>query len=125
MRNVKPNVVTYQHLINGFCKESNLEEAKKLFADMDHRKGCVPDSYCYFVIIYYLCKGGEFEDALNFCKKSIEKNWVPRFTTMKTLVKGLVDSSKMEEAKEIAEAVKDKFPNNAEMWKEVDELLST
>lgn len=125
MRNVRPNVVTYQHLINGFCKESNLEEAKKLFADMDHRKGCVPDSYCYFVIIYYLCKGGEFEDALNFCKKSIEKNWVPRFTTMKTLVKGLVDCSKMEEAKEIAKAVKDKFPNNSEMWKEVDELLST
>ena len=57
---MKPNAVTYGHLIHGFCNEGEFDEAKKLFKSMVNR-GCKPDSECYFTFIYYLCKGGDFE----------------------------------------------------------------
>lgn len=122
-RGMKPNSVTYYQLIYGFCKEGDLEEAKKLFNDMGRKKGCVPDSSCYFTLCYYLCKGGDFDAALRACKQSLEKEWVPNFTTMKMLVEGLVSKSKVEEAREILGKVKERFSSNAEMWKEVEESL--
>uniref|UniRef100_A0A1D1YJY4 Pentatricopeptide repeat-containing protein At1g61870, mitochondrial n=1 Tax=Anthurium amnicola TaxID=1678845 RepID=A0A1D1YJY4_9ARAE len=122
-RRMKPNAVTYYHLIYGFCKEGDLEEAKRLFREMG-RKGCVPGSSCYFTLIYYLCQGGDFETALGVCRESMDKNWIPCFSIMKALVKGLMSSSKVDEAREIMEKVKGRFSSNSEMWKEVEESLA-
>ena len=54
----------------------------------------------------------------------MEKNWVPNFTTMKSLVEGLVSIAKVDEAKELVAEIKEKFPNNADLWKETEESLS-
>ncbi|URE10577.1 PPR repeat [Musa troglodytarum] len=121
-KEMKPNWVTFNHLIFGFCKHGDLEEAKKFYRQMRGR-GCVPDSSCYFTFIYYLCQGGDFEVALSVCKDSMAKNWVPCFSTMKMLVKGLLSNSKVEEAREIMERVKEKFSGNSDMWKELEEAL--
>ncbi|OVA10557.1 Pentatricopeptide repeat [Macleaya cordata] len=121
-RGMKPNSNTYYHLIYGFCKEGDLEEGKRLFSDMQKR-GCVPDSDCYFTLIYYLSEGGDFDTALRICKDSMSKGWVPNFSTMKTLVNGLVSSSKVDEARELIGQIKEKFPKNADMWKEIEEGL--
>ncbi|GAB2298846.1 hypothetical protein Dimus_032924 [Dionaea muscipula] len=121
-RRMKPNSVTYTHLIHGFCKEGNLEEAKKLFKAMVNR-GCKPDGNCYTTLVYFLCRGGDYETALQICKESMENNWVPNFTTMKSLVQGLVSISKVDEAQEIITRVKDKFPKAADLWKETEEGL--
>jgi pentatricopeptide repeat protein len=40
-KNICPNVVTYNVLIDGFCKEGKLEEAMKLFYEMP-KKTYVP-----------------------------------------------------------------------------------
>lgn len=122
-RGMKPNAVTYHNLIHGFCKDGDMEEAKRLFAEMS-RKGCVPDSGCYFTLIYYLCQAGDFETALSACKESMEKNWVPCFSTMKALVDGLAKNSRLDEAREIVEKLKERFSKNSEMWKEVEESLA-
>lgn len=122
-REIKPNSNTYNSLIYGFCKEGKLDDAKKLFTDMVNH-GCKPDSNCYFTLIYFLSKGGDYETALEISKKSMEKNWVPNFTTMKSLVEGLVSISKVDEAKELIAEIKEKFPNNADLWKETEESLS-
>ncbi|CAN8245168.1 unnamed protein product [Cochlearia groenlandica] len=119
---MRPNSVTYSHLIHGFCSEGDLVEAKKLFKAMVNR-GCKPDSVCYFTLIYYLCKGGDFETGLSFCKESMEKNWVPSFTIMKSLVNGLAKISKVDEAKELIGQVKKKFTRNVELWNEVEAAL--
>ncbi|EHA8589686.1 pentatricopeptide repeat-containing protein, mitochondrial [Cocos nucifera] len=121
-KGMKPNWVTYNHLIFGFCKEGDLEEAKKLYKEMG-RRGCVADSSCYFTLIYYLCQGGDFEAALGVAKETMARNWVPCFSTMKMLVNGLVSRSKVEEARELIEKMKEKFSGNADMWKEVEEGL--
>ena len=119
---MKPNWVTYGHMIYGFAKEGDLEESKKLYKEMLSR-GCTPDSSCYFTLMHYLCVGGDFDEALEVCKESIKRDWIPCFKTMKMLVDGLVSKSKVEEARELIEKVKEKFSSKADMWKEVEEGL--
>lgn len=48
---MKPNVVTFKHLIRGFSKEGNYEQAKKMFGDMVER-GLKPDCNCYYMLVY-------------------------------------------------------------------------
>ncbi|GAB2301096.1 hypothetical protein Dimus_035128 [Dionaea muscipula] len=121
-RGMKPNSVTYSHLIHGFCKQGNLVEAKKLFKTMESR-GCKPEGNCYYTLIYFLCQGGDYETALCICKESMERNFVPNFTTMKSLVHGLVSISKVDEARELIERVKLRFPKAAHLWNEVEQGL--
>ncbi|GMJ08285.1 pentatricopeptide repeat 336, ribosomal PPR protein 1 [Hibiscus trionum] len=121
-KGVKPNSVTYNNLIFGFCKEGSLEEAKSLFKSMVNR-GLKPDSQCYFTLVHFLCQGGDFETALGMCKESMEKKWVPNLSTMKSLVKGLASISKVEEAKELIQNVKERFSKNADMWDEIEKDL--
>lgn len=121
-RGVNPNSTTYRNLIHGFCKEGKLDDAKSLFKSMgDH--GCEPDAACYFTLISFLCQGGDYLSALHFSKESMKKDWFPYFTTMKSLVEGLVSISKVEEAKELVAQIKAKFPKTAHLWKETEETL--
>ncbi|KAJ0082884.1 hypothetical protein Patl1_11091 [Pistacia atlantica] len=122
-RRMKPNSVTYKHLIHGFCKEGNLDEARRLFKSMINR-GLKPDSECYFTLVHFLCQGGDYETALKVCKESMEKGWVPNFSTMKLLVNGLASVSRVDEAKELIGAVKEKFSKNGDMWNEVEAGLT-
>ncbi|KAI3945896.1 hypothetical protein MKW98_007245 [Papaver atlanticum] len=123
LRGVKPNAVSFHHLIHGFSKERKFEEAKRLLNDMA-KHGCAPNNDCYFSLVYYLCQGGDFVSALEFCKESMSKGWFPNFSTMKMLVNGLVSSSKVDEAKDLIGQVKEKFPNKADQWKEIEEGLA-
>ncbi|XP_057962576.1 small ribosomal subunit protein mS86 (rPPR1)-like [Malania oleifera] len=118
-RRMKPNAVTFCHLIHGFGKEGNLDEAKRLFTDMVNR-GCKPDSDCYFTLVHFLCRGADFDTALQICKESMTKGWVPNFSTMKSLVDGLVSISKVEEAREVIRQIKEKFSKNVDMWDEIE-----
>lgn len=120
-KKIKPNWVTMNSLILGFCREGNLEEAKRLYQEMGKRGIVDVESELYFTLIHYLCQGGDFEAALGVCKDAMAKKWVPCFKTMKTLVEGLAQASKVEEAKELVEQMKGKFPGKAEAWKEVEE----
>ncbi|XP_010493065.1 PREDICTED: pentatricopeptide repeat-containing protein At1g11630, mitochondrial-like [Camelina sativa] len=119
---MRPNSVTYSLLIHGFCSEEKLDEAMNLFTVMVD-SGYKPDSGCYFTLIHCLCKGGDFETALILCRESMEKNWVPSFSVMKWLVNGLASRSKVSEAKELIELVKEKFTRNVDLWKEVEAAL--
>lgn len=121
-RQMKPNNVTYNHLIHGFCKEGDLEEAKSLYKRMVN-SGIEPQSECYFTLAHFLCREGDFEAALGICKESMAKGWVPNFSTMKLLVKGLESNSKVDEARELIGQIKEKFSGNADRWSEIEEGL--
>ncbi|GFP91327.1 pentatricopeptide repeat-containing protein at1g61870 mitochondrial [Phtheirospermum japonicum] len=85
-RGMKPNCVTYARLIYGFCKENKLDVAKSLFKEMVVDKKLKPEADCYFMLVYFLCQGRDFEAAFE----------------------------KVDEAREIIGVVKDKFSKNAE-----------
>ncbi|KAL8107775.1 pentatricopeptide repeat-containing protein At1g11630, mitochondrial [Apium graveolens] len=119
---MKPNKNTYYHLIHGFCREGKMDEAKEFYNKMNNA-GFKPDSECYFTLVYFLSKHEDFETALSVCKDSMEKNWIPSYSTMKLLVNGLVSIAKVDEALELVNQMKEKFPNSADQWNEIEESL--
>ncbi|KAF6155121.1 hypothetical protein GIB67_011852 [Kingdonia uniflora] len=117
-KGLKPNSDTYNHLIFGFCKEGNLKEAKNLVSVMKKKWFL---SRTYFTLIYYLCKGEDFDTALTLFTESMAKNWVPSFSTMKSLVDGLVKNSKSEEARGLVKIMKERFNDKADPWNEIEQ----
>jgi hypothetical protein len=71
----------------------------------------------------FLCKGGDFDIALEVYNETAPRNWVPSFSTMKMSVNGFFGSLRMDKAKGIIEKMKEKFPNKIDEWKEVEEAL--
>ncbi|KAK7303286.1 hypothetical protein RJT34_14189 [Clitoria ternatea] len=115
----KINALSYSILIRGFCVEGNTVEAMNLFREMK-KKGYPPDAECYFTLVYFLCQGGDFESALKVARECMKKDWFPNFTTMKSLVNGLVGVSKVDDAKEVIKQMKEKFSEKSDMWDEVE-----
>lgn len=51
----------------------------------------------------------------------MDNGWVPFLSTMKPLVSGLAGVSKVAEAKELLGLVKLKFPENTDMWSQIED----
>ncbi|CAJ2641917.1 unnamed protein product [Trifolium pratense] len=54
-RILTPNVLTYNILINGYCKNKRIDEAMVLLSEM-HGKNLAPDTLTYNSLIDALCK---------------------------------------------------------------------
>ncbi|KAK2662054.1 hypothetical protein Ddye_000628 [Dipteronia dyeriana] len=59
---VRPNTVTYNTLIDGYCKKENLEEAKQLFEEME-KDGVRHDILTYSILIDVYCKKNKLVEA--------------------------------------------------------------
>ncbi|XP_022727013.1 pentatricopeptide repeat-containing protein At1g61870, mitochondrial-like [Durio zibethinus] len=86
----------------------------KLLDDMVS-KGVKPISATYNTIIDGLDSG------LEMSMEIIKRNWVPPFEAMEGLVKGLVERSRSEEAKQVVEKMKKRLKGDAlESWGEIE-----
>ncbi|KAF8117957.1 hypothetical protein N665_0007s0006 [Sinapis alba] len=126
---VTPDSYTFNILINGFCKNSMVSEAFRVFKDMD----CVPDLVTYNTIIDGLCRVGTVKTAHNmlngmverdvvsyttlvrgYCMKQevdkaldvfnelvVTKGMKPNTVTFNTLIKGLSEAQKFDEIKQV------------------------
>ncbi|KAL5697295.1 hypothetical protein ACHQM5_030847 [Ranunculus cassubicifolius] len=122
-KGVKPNVASFNTVIAGFCKIADFESAKSVLEKLcsEEDETVSPNSETYVTLIHHLVEEGEFELALEMCKKSLERKWVPPFFDMAGLVKGL---SKENEAKEVVENMKKMLRGTApDAWKKVEVLL--
>lgn len=119
---MKPNCRTYGNLIYGLCRKGEMDTAKKLYEEMVN-KGLKAEAECYFTLVYYLCQGKDFEAASSICEDCFRDGWVPNFTTMNTLVRGLTSIGKADEARRIIRQLKDKFRRNAHVWEQIEKEL--
>ncbi|KAL5697410.1 hypothetical protein ACHQM5_030727 [Ranunculus cassubicifolius] len=125
-KGVRPNVTSFNTVIDGFCKIGDLDSANSVLERMCSReeKSVSPNKDTYFMLIQCMVKEGHFESALEMCKMSIQQNWVPHFSAVRGLVKGLVELSKENEAKEIVESVKKRLRGRSlESWTKVEGTL--
>ncbi|XP_077231506.1 pentatricopeptide repeat-containing protein At1g11630, mitochondrial-like [Tasmannia lanceolata] len=148
MKRIRPNAVTYNYRILALCKKNDIFRAKELLYLMAS-KGIRPksssskavvnglckesmllndsvssNSDTYFTLIRHLVEKGEFDLALDMCKESIRRKWVPPFASMEGLVNGLVMGSKVDEAKDIVEKMKKKLRGSAvDSWMKVEGVL--
>nr|GLL28773.1 pentatricopeptide repeat-containing protein At1g61870, mitochondrial-like [Ipomoea trifida] len=114
-----PNLDTYNTMIEGFCDSGSSSSVYSILDEMIRNK-VKPNATTFGNCL----SGKDFEAAVNICKESMAKGWVPNFTTMKLLVDGLASTSKFEEAKEIIGQLKEKFSRNADRWTEIEEGLA-
>ncbi|XP_031269442.1 pentatricopeptide repeat-containing protein At1g12775, mitochondrial-like [Pistacia vera] len=68
-----PNVVTYNILINGLCKNGQLEMANKLLLYMEG-KGCAPDVVSFTTLMFGFLKNNEIQKVVGLLHKMAEKN---------------------------------------------------
>ncbi|KAF5948161.1 hypothetical protein HYC85_014118 [Camellia sinensis] len=62
MFGIKPSILTYNTLLDSFCKDGEVQQALDLLLEMQ-RRGCTPNDVTYNVLINGLSKKGEFDQA--------------------------------------------------------------
>lgn len=91
---VVPDIMTYNILINGYCKAGNIDRALKLFEHLKLR-GLSPDSVTYGTLIDGLYRVGREEDALKFFKQLLENGIEPSCSVYKALMTWLCRQKKV------------------------------
>ncbi|KGN59539.1 pentatricopeptide repeat-containing protein At1g61870, mitochondrial [Cucumis sativus] len=123
-KGVKPNSSSYDSIIHGYCDVGDIESAMKILKGILEDGHVSPTSRIYYRLIRSMVKEGEFEMALETCRETIKRRWVPPFEAMEALVRGLVAMSKVEEAKEVVEKMKKRLKGPAvDSWRKIEAAL--
>ncbi|KAK9115104.1 hypothetical protein Syun_021901 [Stephania yunnanensis] len=106
-KGLTPNLVTYNHRIVKLSRSRGGvgADAKKVFDEMKSRN-IKPNADSYAGLIRYCVRRKDYENALVFCEESLERRFVPPFTCVKDVVKGLVGINKEDEARKVVEKMK-------------------
>ncbi|KAK6931842.1 Pentatricopeptide repeat [Dillenia turbinata] len=108
-------------LYDRFHQVGDFESANKVLQTMVANGSVSPCSFTYFTLVRHMVEEGEFDAASEICREIIKRKWVPPFETMKSLVNGLVENSKVKEAKEIVEKMKRRLKGNAvDSWTKIE-----
>ncbi|KAI3777327.1 hypothetical protein L1987_47127 [Smallanthus sonchifolius] len=94
----KPDVVTYNCLIDGCCKTYRIERALELFDDMVKR-GCVPNCVTYNSFIRYYCATNEIDKGLEMLHRMQELNHgLPTTSSYTPIIHAFCEAGKALEA---------------------------
>ncbi|KAF7834555.1 putative pentatricopeptide repeat-containing protein [Senna tora] len=102
----KPDVFTYNVLIDACCSSNNVDEAKELFDSMVNR-GFVPDVQNYNILINGYCNIDRVDEAMNLLKEMSHKNLVPSIVTYNSLIRGLCKLGRMPDVQELVDEMHD------------------
>ncbi|KAJ3685924.1 hypothetical protein LUZ61_015088 [Rhynchospora tenuis] len=95
-----PDVVTYNTILNGYCKKRRLNAAFHLF-DVMPLRGIEPNLVSYTILIGGLCRDERLKDARklfdNMCKRGIG----PDSHVYKVLIQGYCKAGRMREARQL------------------------
>ncbi|KAL4276500.1 hypothetical protein AHAS_Ahas20G0213400 [Arachis hypogaea] len=70
---IRPDLITYNALVNELCKICDLKEARKFVNEMSER-GLKSDKITFITIIDAYCKYGDIKFVLEIKKKMIERD---------------------------------------------------
>ncbi|KAL2941055.1 hypothetical protein RDABS01_029405 [Bienertia sinuspersici] len=93
---VKPDIFTWNSLINGFCENAKIDGAMKVMKEMENN-GVVPNIASYNIIIDGLCEAGRLEQAVDVFSVLADKGLQPdvRFLDGKDIKRALEYASMM------------------------------
>ncbi|KAL0321662.1 UNVERIFIED_CONTAM: Pentatricopeptide repeat-containing protein, chloroplastic [Sesamum calycinum] len=99
---IRPDIITYNTLISGCSRESNLEEAVKVFHDMEAHK-CQPDLWTYNAMISVYGRCGLSSEAEQLFKELGSKGFFPDAVTYNSLLYAFAREGNVDKVKEICE----------------------
>ncbi|KAH1119322.1 hypothetical protein GYH30_047922 [Glycine max] len=85
--NMRPTVVTYGTLVEGYCRMRRVEKALEMVGDMT-KEGIAPNAIVYNPIIDALAEAGRFKEALGMLERFHVLEIGPTDSTYNSLVKG-------------------------------------
>uniref|UniRef100_J3LCB8 Pentacotripeptide-repeat region of PRORP domain-containing protein n=2 Tax=Oryza brachyantha TaxID=4533 RepID=J3LCB8_ORYBR len=103
----KPDLITMNTVIHGFCKVGRAQEARKIFDDMQNGKFCAPDVVTFTTLISGYLGVGEFAEALHVLQALMPK-WqcFPNVVTYNCVLKGLLALGQVDRAIQVFEEMK-------------------
>lgn len=94
----KPDILSYNNLIEHLCNNGMLTEAEEVFEDMAN-EGVNPDECSYGLLMDSCFVENRPEDAAEYFRKMVETGLRPNLAVYTRLVDGLVKVGKTDEAK--------------------------
>lgn len=99
---IRPDIITYNTLISGCSRESNLEEAVKIFMDMEAH-GCQPDLWTYNAMISVYGRCGLSREAERLVEELRSKSFLPDAVTYNSLLYAFAKEGNVGKVKEICQ----------------------
>ncbi|CAI9774230.1 unnamed protein product [Fraxinus pennsylvanica] len=99
---IRPDIITYNTLISACSRESNLEEATKVFDDMEAHK-CQPDLWTYNAMISVFGRCGLAGEAERLFKELGSKGFFPDAVTYNSVLYAFAREGNLEKVKEVCE----------------------
>ncbi|EPS69973.1 hypothetical protein M569_04785 [Genlisea aurea] len=97
-KGMKRNVVLFNGLVEGLCRNGLVLESLRMVKEMEEEGGFRPDSCTYNVIVNSMCKLGCLSDADMFLEDAAKKGFLPDVFTFNTLIDGYCKKSKIDAA---------------------------
>uniref|UniRef100_A0A2C9UPL7 Pentacotripeptide-repeat region of PRORP domain-containing protein n=1 Tax=Manihot esculenta TaxID=3983 RepID=A0A2C9UPL7_MANES len=109
----QPDRISFSILLDGLCKQGNLDEALALFKAMEKSR-LKPNHVTYTILIDGLCRVGNLNDAKKFFSRLLEKGVQPNVYTYSTFIKGLCKEGLLDEAYQVFRGMEDSgcLPND-------------
>ncbi|KAL6203490.1 hypothetical protein ACLB2K_027190 [Fragaria x ananassa] len=86
---LRPDVVAYNTLINGFVLKNRIQEAAGIFSKMLQGGHCVPSVLTFSTIIKGLCRRGDNNAAIQLLRKMDERGCEANLVIYSTIIDGL------------------------------------
>ncbi|XP_044510676.1 pentatricopeptide repeat-containing protein At1g63080, mitochondrial-like [Mangifera indica] len=96
----KPNVFSYNILMEGLCLTNKIDDAKELLASM-LSMGCTLDVVSYNTLINGYCKNRKIDEALNLYEEMTSEGVRPDVVTYSTLLSGFFMNGNIRHAKKL------------------------
>ncbi|XP_042479627.1 pentatricopeptide repeat-containing protein At5g40400 isoform X2 [Macadamia integrifolia] len=95
-----PDVVTYNTLIDSYCRKGRLDDAFYLYKIM-YRRGVPPDLVSYTTLMKGLCKQGKVRDAHQLFHRMVHRGLSPDIISFNSLISGYCKQGKMLESRSL------------------------
>ncbi|PKU76285.1 pentatricopeptide repeat-containing protein At4g36680, mitochondrial-like [Dendrobium catenatum] len=106
---LKPDRITYNYLMTCYSKNGRYEDVKQVYEELKS-SGYAPNSTTFKVMMNLLCESGDFEAGFDVFMESMKHEKIPDSVTVRALVVGLAKKAKLEEAKMVIRAMRERFP---------------
>jgi pentatricopeptide repeat protein len=103
----KPDTMSYNELIRGYCKEGRLDEVKKVYDDLVKNE-CATNRGTFHTLVPHSLEAGDLDLALKCCHEILSRKCKVQSSLLGSVVTALVAASRVEEAKRIVELGKHK-----------------
>ncbi|XP_047068860.1 pentatricopeptide repeat-containing protein At3g18020-like [Lolium rigidum] len=103
----RPDVITMNTVVHGFCKVGRAQEARKIVDDMINGKFCAPDVVTFTTLISGYLDAGEHAEALHVLHTLMpRRRCAPNVVTYNSVLKGLFCLGLVDEAIQLIDEMK-------------------